>query len=66
MIHIDSSEKREGLPNVGDAKACARPHCPAPHFEMGFGLAGGGYGPYEFCDVCGEVVSKTVLPDDDV
>lgn len=25
----------------------------------GFGLAGGGYGTYEVCNRCGEMVSKT-------
>lgn len=64
-IHIDASEKREGLPDVGNAIACQRSNCPAPKFEMGFGLAGGGFGPYEFCDVCGEIVSKTEMRDDE-
>jgi len=63
MIHIDLAEKREGLPECGDAETCGKPGCPAPRFEMGFGLAGGGYGVYEFCDVCGEVVSKTDVRD---
>jgi hypothetical protein len=63
MIYIAAGEKREGLPECGDAKPCGKPGCPAPRFEMGFGLAGGGYGPYEFCDVCDEIVSKTEVHD---
>lgn len=27
--------------------------------EMGFGLAGGGYGPYSYCPVCARVIHKT-------
>jgi len=65
MLHIDSAVKREGLPDMGEAVACGRPRCPAPNFEVGFGLAGGGYGPYEYCEICGEIVSKTELGDDE-
>lgn len=36
----------------------ARPICSAPT-EDGFGLAGGGYGPYNFCPVCNLVVAKS-------
>jgi hypothetical protein len=59
----DTSKKREGLPEVGEATACGEAGCPAPHFEQGFGLAGGGYGPYEYCGVCGKLVSKTEARD---
>lgn len=59
QFHIDASEKREDLPDVGFPKPCYRLDCPAPDFETGFGLAGGGYGVYEYCDVCGDIVSKT-------
>lgn len=27
--------------------------------EMGFGLAGGGYGPYSYCPVCSHIIHKT-------
>jgi hypothetical protein len=27
--------------------------------EMGFGLAGGGYGPYSYCPVCSRIIHKT-------
>jgi len=64
MIHIDAAEKRPDLPDTGEAKSCGRVDCPAPRFEMGFGLAGGGYGVYEYCEVCGEIVSKTEVHDE--
>ena len=59
MVHIDAAEKRPELPDMGKAVACGRADCPAPEFATGFGLAGGGYGVYEYCDTCGKVVSKT-------
>jgi hypothetical protein len=31
--------------------------------EMGFGLAGGGYGPYLFCETCQEIVEKWPDPE---
>ena len=35
------------------------PHHPDAVPEMGFGLAGGGYGPYSYCPACGHVIHKT-------
>lgn len=64
FAHIDSAHKREGLPEMGAAKKCGKSDCPAPNFETGFGLAGGGFGVYEYCQRCGEIVSKTVTDDD--
>ena len=63
-FHIDAAQKRDGLPGMGAAKPCGKAGCPAPDFETGFGLAGGGYGVYEYCDVCGEIVSKTEINDE--
>ena len=61
---IDSSTKREGLPKVGSEQKCDRKDCPGPEgFERGFGLAGGGYGVYSFCETCGRVVAKTLVED---
>ena len=61
-VHITSATKREGLPDVGNEQKCDRVDCPGPNgFESGFGLAGGGYGVYRFCDVCERVVSKTLV-----
>lgn len=57
-MHIDFARKRPSLPEVGKAVACGNPQCPAPNFEVGFGLGGGGYGPYEYCGVCAKIVSK--------
>jgi len=52
------------------------PQCEKGRIETGFGLAGGGYGPYQYCDTCdffvkfqehddGEVDPKPVDPPDD-
>lgn len=38
------------------------PKCLTTNLEMGFGLAGGGYGPYSFCPQCGIVVNKSQDP----
>lgn len=32
--------------------------CPHAHTDMGFGLAGGGYGPYLYCEDCGAILDK--------
>jgi len=48
----------ETLPPVGLAERCARADCP-PQFEKSYGLAGGGIGVYEYCEVCERIVSKT-------
>jgi hypothetical protein len=53
----DAREKK--LPDHGRALHCGRDDCPAPDFQTGFGLAGGGYGVYEYCETCGHIVSKT-------
>lgn len=58
VIHIDSSQKREGLPEVEQGGRC--PHCGGPTKD-GFGMAGGGFGVYTYCKPCGVVVSKTLV-----
>ncbi len=63
-IHVDLNEKREDLPDLGGAKKCALKDCPAPDFETGFGLAGGGFGVYEYCPACGSIVSKSETHDE--
>jgi hypothetical protein len=52
--------KATGLPDCGQATPCQMSECPWPNFEMGYGLAGGGLGVYEFCVACGQIVSKTL------
>lgn len=54
-VHIDPSHKRDNLPEYSQDKC---PKCGGP-VETGFGLAGGGYGIYSFCNACGEIVSKS-------
>lgn len=59
IAHITFSEKSEDIPNLGKEKDC----CDKRKLDSGFGLAGGGYGPYNYCVNCGVIVSKTVLDD---
>ncbi len=35
------------------------PKCLSTDLEMGYGLAGGGIGPYSYCSKCGTVVNKS-------
>ena len=62
---VTTDDQRAKLPDVGQAKRCKLRDCPAPNFETGFGLAGGGYGIYEYCPACGCIVSKTQARDDE-
>lgn len=61
FVHIDSTKKREGLPELDQGGVC--PHCGGPT-EDGFGMAGGGFGAYTYCEPCGVVVSKTTTEED--
>lgn len=40
------------------------PYC-GSDTSVGFGLAGGGYGPYTYCETCQKVTSKSADIDDD-
>jgi hypothetical protein len=55
-IHISGSKFRGPPKN----------DCPHKNTEDGFGLAGGGFGPYTYCTDCNYVISKFCLPDDEV
>lgn len=35
------------------------PRHPGVEPEVGFGLAGGGYGAYTYCPTCGQILDKT-------
>lgn len=50
------------LPECGSTDGVC-PRCKR-ELELGFGLAGGGYGVYEFCPTCRIVVTKTQEKDD--
>ena len=54
-VIIDMDKKREDLPDLHH-DAC--PKC-GSETDIGFGLAGGGFGPYTYCPVCEVVVSKS-------
>lgn len=59
-VHVSSSKVRKDLIGYDDQDRCARCH---GELESGFGMAGGGFGVYDYCPVCEEVVSKTVVED---
>lgn len=59
FVHMDMKNKRHDLPDLGATDGmCPKCGC---RLETGFGLAGGGYGVYEYCasDGCNSVVTKT-------
>lgn len=56
FVHIVPSEKRESLPDCGTYDKCQ--HCGGT-LEQGFGLAGGGYGVYDYCPEHG-IAAKTL------
>jgi hypothetical protein len=62
-IHISASNKRADLPDCGATNGLC-PTC-GSGLQTGFGLAGGGYGVYEYCDneSCDKVVTKTETDD---
>ncbi len=54
---FDSAEQQ--VPEMGKAPPCPRADCPGElGWEVGFGLAGGGYGAYHYCGLCNKVVDK--------
>lgn len=59
-VHIDASHKRDALPEYSQDERC--PHC-GGMTESGFGLAGGGFGVYSFCQSCQVVTSKSETPE---
>lgn len=53
---IDSALQQKDVPAMSDSLLC--PEHPGEEPEVGFGLAGGGYGPYYFCPVCCKILGK--------
>ena len=47
----------KGRVHLVQSDRCSK--CLSTNLEMGFGLAGGGYGPYSYCPQCGIVVNKS-------
>lgn len=52
LIHIDHKDRSDS-----DFSAC--PEHPEVEPEVGFGLAGGGYGAYTYCPRCHRILTKT-------
>ena len=66
FIHITPSDKRPGIPELGEGVACDKDQCPGPKgWEFGYGLAGGGMGAYNYCDVCNRVTEKSLDPEEE-
>ena len=59
-IHVDAIEVRE---DILDHQVELCPHDGAG-LESGFGLGGGGFGPYGFCPQCNRIIWKISLGDD--
>jgi hypothetical protein len=61
FVHIDPAHKPADMPECGATDGLC-PKCGAV-LQQGFGLAGGGFGVYEYCDSdeCNAVVTKTEL-----
>lgn len=55
-VLIDGSETK--LPEIDQSLRC--PNHPKIETEIGFGLAGGGYGTYTYCAICGNILSKSI------
>lgn len=59
-FHLTPRHKRPGIPSIADAKPC--PDHPGVEPGIGFGMAGGGYGTYMHCEVCGRILGKDEEP----
>lgn len=55
-VLVDSSRVREDVQGFDQGVKC--PDHPGGSVETGFGLAGGGFGPYTYCNECGRVLTK--------
>ena len=59
FIHVAKKEIRKDLIGYDKQGNCGRCH---GQLENGFGMAGGGFGPYAYCPKCEEVVDKVEDP----
>lgn len=58
-FHIDSAEQT--VPEMDQSIRC--PDHPTTEPEVGYGMAGGGIGVYEFCPMCGRILCKSQDPE---
>lgn len=61
-VMVDSSNQAEGIRPMGATDNIC-PKCGAD-LEIGYGMAGGGMGAYEYCPVSGTIVTKDQDPDE--
>lgn len=57
---VDGVDIDKPLPKYGQSIKCGRSDCEPKNWETGYGLAGGGCGVYKFCNICEQVVEKTL------
>lgn len=55
-IHVSHNRVRKDLIGYDENGCCGKCHGKLKH---GFGMAGGGFGVYDYCPKCEEVVHKT-------
>ena len=55
---VDSFASARGPISQSEPQHTRCPAHPDVQPEMGFGLAGGGYGPYYYCPVCSHIIHK--------
>ena len=59
VVHIEPAEVKEGVLRY---QVFECPTCKSG-LQTGYGLAGGGLGPYGFCDKCEKIVWKCEDPE---
>lgn len=64
FIHIAPVDQDPDVPKMGeDLPPCPDPDCPGERgWEVGYGMAGGGMGVYNYCGKCNKVVDKMQDP----
>lgn len=60
VVHTDTSEVHQGIGQYNQSLKC--PEHPEAPVEDGYGMAGGGFGVYNYCSECGRVLSKSPDP----
>jgi RecJ-like exonuclease len=56
-IHVALAHMSDEIPQL---PAC--PDHPEAELAVGYGLAGGGMGPYAYCPICDRIINKTEDP----
>jgi len=54
---VEGKDHPQYMPEFDESLKC--PQHPKAKVQVGFGLAGGGYGSYTYCEQCAKVLSKS-------